>query len=116
MRPSSSKKVRPPSKLSTTGNTTAATSISDPRLAAVAQILERKKLDTAHKPTIVGSGSGSVAFGGTGEKLAASKIKFLQGGTNAPVKSTKMMTVKLRPSQIAFKSAETKVIKKDPPQ
>ena len=101
---------------------TAATPVKDKRLAAVAQILEKTKKISGdgsgviHRPVISGIGGlGSVSTS-TGEKLSIEKIKrpvaaALAGNSGAPVKA-KLMTVKLKPSQVAFKSTETKEIKK----
>lgn len=93
----------------------AATSIKDPRLAAVAQILDKKKItvDKGHVPVI----GGLAAANTTGEKKTVgmgemAKRVVLQGSSAAPIKP-KMMTVKLKSSQIQFKSTDTKVIKKD---
>mmetsp|Transcript_5638 Transcript_5638/g.7528 ORF Transcript_5638/g.7528 Transcript_5638/m.7528 type:complete len:146 (+) Transcript_5638:2306-2743(+) len=122
-RPQSGLKVRTGSKqrrnssINQTATETpkAATSIKDPRLAVVASILDKKKIniDKGHVPVI----GGSAAPNTTGEKkqfvgMGEMKRVVLQGSSAAPIKP-KMMTVKLKSSQIQFKSTETKVIKKE---
>ena len=88
--------------------------MKDPRLARVAKILENKKisLDMSHKPVI--SGVSPMPTTLTDEKMSVVKQRVVNlGSSAAPMKATKMMTVKLKPSQVSFKSTETKVIKKE---
>lgn len=120
LRPSSNRKIRP----------SVATSLKDPKLAAVAQILARGKaeVDPNHRPVIGGTGQKSertrINIGQLSDRLSARsnqnekvaqldkfKRAVVQTGTTAPTKS-KLMTVKLKPGQIAFKSSETKVVTK----
>ena len=74
--------------------------------------MEKKKInvDTSHMPNIVTSKTGEKKpAGGVGEM---SKRVVMTGSSAAPIKaklmSTSKMTVKLKSSQIAFKSTETK--------
>ncbi len=65
-----------------------ATSIKDPRLAAVAQILEKKKMGESATSL---SGKGSMSASVTGEKLTVEKLKVKAvmqqvGGSGAPMK------------------------------
>ena len=115
-----------PTIATTAASQNPAASFKDPRLANVAKILEKKRtMDSDHKPVMGLGMSGSqlsLKSGGTaasnapntGEKIAIDKLKraVMQGGTAAPIKP-KVMTVKLKPSQIAFKSTEMKQVKKE---
>ena len=52
----------------------------------------------------------------TADKVSIDKIKrtVMQGGTSAPIKlKTSAVTMKLKSNQIAFKTTETKVVKKE---
>ena len=74
--------------------------MKDPRLAAVAQLLDKKKItvEKGHIPVIAGANT-------TGEKkqpvnmTEMAKRVVMQGSQNAPIKP-KMMTVKLKSNQI----------------
>ena len=126
LRPSSNRKVRP-------GATMVATTIKDPKLAAVAQILARAA-DPSHRPSIGGAGATSgqksertrINIGQLSDRLSARSnqgegakqldkfkravIQTSGGGTAAAPTKSKLMTVKLKPGQIAFKSSETKTV------
>jgi len=87
------------------------TSLKDPKMAAVYQMLEAKKvtqiMESDHKPVIGAA---------TGGNFTADKIKrtVMQGGTSAPLKfKTSVIPMKLKTNQIAFKTTETKVVKKE---
>ena len=119
-RPQSGLKVRPTSKnrRSPTNRSTiqpimetpsratgAATSMKDPRLAAVASILDKKKItvDKGHIP-VISSGQSGPNTTGQKEKQGISmgemtKRVVMQGSQQAPIKP-KMMTVKLKSNQI----------------
>lgn len=90
--------------------------MKDPRLAAVAQILEKKKIseDKSHVPVIMGVSQTPQSL--TEEKLLPSKPRVVNLGNSAtPLKAAagKVMTVKLKASQVQFKSSEVKVVKKE---
>ena len=110
-RGSSAKKgLRTSSRQRMTGS--AITSMKDPKLAAVAHILDKKKatqlIDSDHKPML-----GAGAIGGLGlnsaDKAAVDKLKRAVIGSAAPTKVIKL----IKPANIAFKTTETKVIKKE---
>lgn len=75
--------------------TTTATTLKDPRLTAVAQILDRKKInvDTGHMPNIGISKTGEKKpVGGIGEMT---KRIVMAGSSAAPIKAKLMTTSKL---------------------
>ena len=84
----------------------------------MASILDKRKInvDTSHMPNIVTSKTGEKKpAGGVGE---LSKRVVMAGSSAAPIKAKLMsssgtMKVKLKSTQIAFKSTETKQIKKE---
>lgn len=95
MRTSSNQKQRKSSINQMPTATTTATTLKDPRLTAVAQILDRKKInvDTGHMPNIGISKTGEKKpVGGIGEMT---KRIVMAGSSAAPIKAKLMTTSKL---------------------